>query len=512
MPKRKTMPELRDIIIRLKKGQSIRGISRETGSHRKVIREIRDTAFSKGWLSEDAPLPSEEMIAEAVASRSSRGKKSHPLDAHREDIKRWVKDKYSCVVIHRMLSESFACSESTVRRYIKRVFPSSPVPVIPRMTIPGEVMEVDFGYLGISYDAGTRRNRKTWLFSGRLRHSRDAYREIVFSQHQDVFFACHIHAFEHFGGVPQKVVPDNLKAAVIRASFDNPLINRSYRMLAEHYGFLISPHLPYHPHHKGGVESDIKYVKGNFLPEFKETQRRLGREVWDADELKKSLRVWEDTVASCRVIRGVGRTPRELFINDERAALQPLPQFRWDPVEWKECTVGRDWHIQYRKAFYSAPYRLIGKRVLVCGSMHLVRIFHDSREVTTHPRAKQPWKRVTRADHGPKNYEKYLQTTKSGVLAAASRNGPATRKVVEEIFAQRGVDGLRPARGLLRLGKRYGPGRLEAACTRALEYHTATYQSVKSILIRGLDEDQEERQGTFRFAREAGYFDPSRYT
>ena len=96
--------------------------------------------------------------------------------------------------------------------------------------------------------------RRTWVFSGRLRHSRRAYREVVFDQKQETFFACHMHAFEWFGGVPEKVTPDNLKAAVIVASFEDPLVNRAYRELALHYGFLISPCLPRRPEHKGGVE------------------------------------------------------------------------------------------------------------------------------------------------------------------------------------------------------------------------------------------------------------------
>ena len=111
-------------------------------------------------------------------------------------------------------------------------------------------MEVDFGHLGLTWDVNTRSRRRTWVFSGRLRHSRRAYREVVFDQKQETFFACHMHAFEWFGGVAEKVTPDNLKAAVIVASFEDPLVNRAYRQLALHYGFLISPCLPRHPEHK----------------------------------------------------------------------------------------------------------------------------------------------------------------------------------------------------------------------------------------------------------------------
>ena len=77
------------------------------------------------------------------------------------------------------------------------------------------------------------------------------HRSVVFNQKQQTFFACHIHAFESFGGVSDKVTPDNLKAAIIVASFEDPLVNRAYRELAEHYGFLISPCLPGRPEPQG---------------------------------------------------------------------------------------------------------------------------------------------------------------------------------------------------------------------------------------------------------------------
>jgi transposase len=108
-------------------------------------------------------------------------------------------------------------------------------------------MEVDFGSLGITHDPQERRNRKTYLFSARLQHSRYAWRERTYDQKQSTFFRCHIHAFEFFGGVPEKVVPDNLKAAVLIDSFTDPIVNRVYQNLAEHYGVLIDPCPPRRP-------------------------------------------------------------------------------------------------------------------------------------------------------------------------------------------------------------------------------------------------------------------------
>ena len=247
--------ELQDIVRPLRMKQSIKAINRETGKHRRVIRRVLELAEQKGWLDAKRELPSERQLQEVYHEhRGGEDGGHHPLDARRDQIEGWRREGYSFLVIHELLQQrGVEYSETTVRRYIHRHFPPPVRPVMRRETRPGEVMEVDFGHLGLTWDAATRSRRRTWVFSGRLRHCRRAYREVDFDQKQQTFFACHIHAFEWFGGVPEKVTPDNLKAAIIVASFEDPLVNRAYRELALHYGFLISPCLPRRPEHNDYV-------------------------------------------------------------------------------------------------------------------------------------------------------------------------------------------------------------------------------------------------------------------
>src|SRR5208283_620649 len=185
------------------------------------------------------------------------------LDIHLEQLKKYREDQKSFVVIHNLVKEFAGCSdisETSIRRYIHKNIHDDPVSVMIR-PIEDAVMEVDFGYLGLVYDSMECRSRKAWVFSGRLRKSRKAYREVVYDQKSETFFKCHIRAFHYFGGVPKKIVPDNLKAAVVKAAFNDPVINRSYQDLARHYDFVINPCLPGKPNHKGGVENDVKYIK-----------------------------------------------------------------------------------------------------------------------------------------------------------------------------------------------------------------------------------------------------------
>lgn len=509
------MTEYREIISRLKKSQSIRGIQRETGMHRTIIRKIKQYATDNDWLHPESQIPDEATLYNIWGKLATPN--AHPLDAWQDKIEEWLKLKYSYVVIHQLINPDFPCAEATIRRYVKKNFPAYHKPVMCRETIAGEIMEVDYGFLGITHDRITGKKRKTYIFSGRFRHSRDAYREIVFDQKQDTFFNCHINAFEYFAGVPQKLVPDNLKAAVIRASYENPVINRVYRLLAEHYNFMISPNLPGRPEHKGGVENDIKYVKNNFWPIFKEQQKAKGYSAPEATELIEALAAWNQNTARVRKVSGVGRTPAELFESEEKMQLQPLPRNRWRPIEWGESIKVQDnCRIQFDCAFYSVPYKYVGKLVDVLADPITVYIFLSHEKIAMHSKANKKWEFIKKPEHFPPHAEEYMSTTRESLKEYAAGIGRYTSKIISQILDQKHVDGLRPARAILfSLKKEYGIDRLEAACQRAWVYDTVEYFSVKSILVNNLDklaiEQPVDAQGQqlFHFTREYGYFTPN---
>jgi hypothetical protein len=267
--------ELREVIQRLRKGQGIRRIHGETGIHRTILRELRVVAEDHGWLEPEAPIPSEQDIQQVRGQGGTGPQGPHPLEAYREEIAGWVQAGHSYVVMHQLIRNRHPCSEATLRRFVQKHFPKRPRVSVARPTMAGEDWEVDFGYLGLTYDPDTRRDRKTWLFSGRLRHSRLAWREAVFDQKAPTFFLAHMHAFEYFGGVPSTAIPDNLKAAVLKASWQEPLVNRAYRQLAEYYGFLISACPPRKPRLKDHA-SDCTSWRG-CAASFAQTRRSRKR-------------------------------------------------------------------------------------------------------------------------------------------------------------------------------------------------------------------------------------------
>lgn len=515
MPRNKTMIELIEILIRLKKSESIRNIKKETGTHRQVIRKVKDVSEKKGWLEQTACLPSEtEMNMAYNAVENPDQKRPHILDKYQEDLKRYREEKISFVVIHRLISENSECSnlsETTIRRYIHQNFNEVPASVMIR-PMEDSVMEVDYGYFGMVYDAMECRNRKAWIFSGRLRNSRKAYRETVYDQKAETFFKCHIRAFHYFGGVPKKIVPDNLKAAVIKAAFHDPIINRSYQELARHYDFLISPCLPRKPQHKGGVENDIKYICNNFWPYFVEKQKQKGRTTPLLTDIEESLSNWVEQIADTRKISGVGKSPNELF-TEESKLLSLLPLSDWSVTNWKRAVVRPEWLVQYDCAYYSVPYKYIGKEVMICSDSKSVKVYLEYEIIANHERAEKKWEYKRNKLHAPPYKDEYLSQTSESIIAWAGSIGKSTLEVIEAIFMNKHIDGLRPARSLLFLSKKFTNSRLEKACRRAINYDTRTYISVKNILEKGLDKEETETRVReeindipFKYARSNQYY------
>lgn len=504
----KSMMEIRNILHRLRQGQFKRCIHRELGVHRRIIRQVHNLAIAKQWLDPDGPMPSDSEIANAWSYTPKQ--KHHPLDPYRAEIEQWHKEGMSSVVIFQLLKDKkCSCSAQSIGRYRKKHFPKIVEPVMVRSTVPGKDMEVDFGELGKFIDDNNV-IKKVWVFSLRLRHSRRAYRELVFDQTISTFLMGHVHAFEYFNGVPINLILDNLKAGVIRSTIDNDMINRSYQKLAEHYGFIISPCLPRTPNHKGGVEGDIKYVKSNFMPYFRAKQKQMEIEIPKVCDLIESFERWGKETADLHNVYGVGRSPMEIFKSEEEKALRPLPENRWELTLWRECEVRRDWRIMMDCAYYSVPHQLIGETVETCTSHSLVRIFHKHQEVALHERATKQWEYKRKAEHAPPFLEAVLQCSREGLLSLAKDVGPFTYQVAEKILSHPSVDKLKPVRHLLRLAEKYSNERLEKACKRAFDCKLFSYASVKGILEKGLDSQPVKTSSGskvvplngFRFARD----------
>lgn len=487
---RLTTMNLHELLRRLQAHDSERAISQVMQISRNTIKDYREWAKAHDLLSGPLPdLPTLEALrAKTVAvQRPTRHPNVSSVEAYRAEIAELLKHGYQPRSIWSLLQErhpGFAGSEQAVWRLTKSIRGSQVPEVIVRIeTTPGEVAQVDFGFVGSLVDPRTGQARKAWVFTIVLAYSRHMYAEFVFDQTVVTWLLCHQHAFEFFGGVPQRVVLDNLKAAIIQAyTRDHEVaVQQAYRECAEHYGFLIDPCLPRKPQHKGKVErGGVGYLQQSLLPLLPPNATLT--------EANRRLQQWLITTAGLRVHGTTREVPLTRFEHVERAALHSLPRAAYDPAVWKACTLYRDGHVTFEKAYYSAPHRLLGQRLWVRAGLQTIRLFTEQFElVATHPRATQPGQRFTQPDHLPADKAEALTLTRISCQAQADAIGPATGQVIAELLTARPVDRFRTAVRVLHLATDFTTTRLEKACQVGLAHGDTTYCTLKRILRDGLE-------------------------
>ncbi|MCP4701901.1 MAG: IS21 family transposase, partial [Gammaproteobacteria bacterium] len=255
-------------------------------------------------------------------------------------------------------------------------------------------------YAGLQWDAKAGKKRKVWFFVMTLSWSRHQYVEFVFDQSIATWVTCHERAFAWFGGVVNKVVIDNLKAAVLKTDLHDPVLGEPYRRLAQHYGFMISPNRPRTPQHKGKVESGVNYVKRNFL---------AGQEFADVQAMNDRVKLWITETAGQRIHGTTKEAPLARFHRLEQDVLQPLPANPFDLVTTHYVKVQRDCHVHIDSRHYSVPHRLIGHKVEIYIGQKIVEIYCDNQLVTTHPVVKEKGGWATRSEHYPESKREWME-------------------------------------------------------------------------------------------------------
>lgn len=475
--------EIHEVVRLLRGGTSDRDIVKLVGVNRRTVARYRQWAGQQGYLEGALPTTAEiERRLSATCPGTLPPQQISSVERYREQIVGYRTRGMEAAAIRVRLEEEHGhpVSYSAVWRLVRRLAPAR-VDAFVRVEVePGAEAQVDFGYAGHTIDPATGRERKTWVFVMVLSWSRHLYAELVYSQTIETWLLCHRHAFEFFGGVPGRVVLDNLRAGVARASATEPMAQRTYRECATHYGFLIDPNPPESPRLKGKVEQGgVHFVARNFL---------AGREPTPIDSLNQKLQTWCATTAARRVHGTTKERPCARFDDVERAALQPLPAEPYDMAIWKAVTLYRDCYVTFAQSYYSAPYRLVGQPLWVRAGARTVQIITTRHEVVAiHDRATKPGERQTILAHLPPRKIHGLVASRQTCRVQATAMGLATTAVVERYLSHRPEDRLKVAQRILALAATAGPDRLERACARALHFGTPDYASIKRILAAGLD-------------------------
>lgn len=398
------------------------------------------------------------------------------LDEYREYIEIQLSKELSITRIHQDLQKEFGveCGYTTLRDYVAKLRRNTPHAYMVLHSLPGEEAQVDFGYIGTLKVNGSP--RKAWVFVMSLSYSRYMYAAITLDQSVQTFIRCHTEAFHYFGGVPQTMKIDNLKAAIVETDFYEPTIQRTYAAFAQHYGFLPNPCRVYTPTDKGKVESNVKYVKDNC---FK------GRDFAQLQEAQWFLSEWLSDTANHRKHGTTGKQPEKVFLEAEREKLAPLPAQDFIFSKSGSATVRTDCHIVHEGNFYSVPYAYIGMDVDVIEVNHLLKIYYAGKEIALHSLCENAkGEHVTDKNHYPSTKNVSQKELLSSYRAKMAEVGSGATAFKDTEMYQ--CHHYRSISGILALRKKYGDAAVDKACARACHYGNITYRAVKKICESGL--------------------------
>lgn len=347
----------------------------------------------------------------------------------------------------------------------------------------GEKLFVDFAGQTVPVtNPKTGEITQAQIFVAVLGASNYSYIEATPSQEMPHWIGAHVRAFEYMGGVSQIVVPDNLKVGVTRGNRYEPELNRSYLEMATHYGCAIIPARPRKPRDKAKVEAGVLVAERWILASIRNLK------FFSLAELNEAIaeRLEQLNAKNFKKLPG---NRLSLFESLDRPALQPLPDRPYQYAVWKVAIASIDYHVEVDRHRYSVPYQLVGQRCDVRIAASTVEVFHRNRRVASHVRSRYPGAFTTDSAHMPESHRRHLEWTPGRLIRWAQETGPAAAQVVEGILESRPhpEQGFRSCLGIFRLGKVYGPDRLEAACRRALALQSLSYRSIQSILKNGLD-------------------------
>jgi transposase len=471
-------------------GRSKNEVAASLGLSRNTVRKYVAAAEAAGMSPGGPAVPQEEWARLArewfpeLAGTRLRQVTWPAIEVHRDYIVAQLAAGVTMATIWQRLRDErgLAVSVASLRRYVAANLPEearrSRVTVLRLVPAePGQEAQIDYGQLGRWVDPRSGRRHVVNAFAMVLCCSRHMFVRPVITMDQRAWTECHVAAFGFFGGVPARLVPDNLKTGVDRPDLYDPKINRSYAELAAHYGCLVDPARSRKPRDKAQVERPMPYIRDSFW---------RGREFTSVEQMQAEAERWCAEVAGRRACRPLdGAAPAAVFAAAEKDALAPLPARPFTLAAWSRCKVGPDIHVKVGKTLYSVPWKHIGQTLDARSTATMVQLFLGGELVKTHAR-KAAGKQTDLGDYPPEKIAFHMRTP-AWCRRQAAGIGPACQELIAGLLEGNALYRLRAAQGVIGLADKHQPGRLEAACARAIAAGDPSYRTVKGILAAGTE-------------------------
>jgi transposase len=490
------MWEVLEVLRRVHRGEAFRAIARATGRDRKTVARYAQTAADLGWV-RGVHEPDEDLASAVLACLRPGPRDLTPsetkrlLRTHAGQVRKWLagddQDERGLTltkVLTLLKRDGVELSYSSLYRYAVKHFGFGRDQTTVRVAdaAPGELAEADFGRMGLVPDPETGKKRVLYALIVTLVYSRHQYVHLTHSQKLADLIDGLEEAWEFFGGVPTRVILDNLKAAVTKADRYDPTFQRTFEEYARHRGFIIDAAVAGEPKGKPHVERAVPYVRENFF---------RGEHFLSRDHAQREAVRWCLTTAGTRIHGTTRKQPLGVFEDVEKPCLKPIEGERFDTPTWGEPKIHPDFHIRFGNALYSVPHQYRhrkGQKTTVRGDRRLVRIYVDGKLVKTHP-TQPPGGRSTDYDDYPPEKTAYAMRDANYLIRRAKEKGKHVG-----LFTELLLSGdfpwakLRQAQKLLRLTDKYGSPRVDAACRRALRFDLINVNRVERIVIQALEQ------------------------
>lgn len=433
------------------KGLNAHQIADETGLTAKTVAR---------WMSE-------------VSFRKRKGSRCPSLlDPFKATVVRLLQHhNYSAVqILQKIQPAGYEGGYTILKEYVRLVRPPSKPAFLMLSFDPGECAQVDWGSAGMVQIGNTRRRLSFFVMV--LCYSRMIYVEFVLSETQDQFLRCHEHAFEYFGGVPEKVMIDNLKAGVLsHPRGERAIFHPKYMDFANHYGFKPVACNVRSPNEKGRVENGVGYVKKNLL-------NGLERDCFDA--INPAARIWLDTIANPRIHGTTHKKPVELF-TEERAKLRPLNLVPYDVSVIRPVTVNRQFRITFETNTYSVPAEYASRRVLLRVDPEQICVVDENHLIARHLRRYDRRMDILNPDHQSKLLQQKRKARDQQHLMQLLRISPHADEYVRQLQDRR-LNSHVHIRKIIALSEIYGEKATARAIEDAIEFHAYSSEYIANIL------------------------------
>lgn len=510
--------DLAEITRRVRDGQNISQIAKQTVRDRKTIRkyvkEIKKTCLSVSQVSDDLSTVTDKTLY-TIAERNKKNKEKQKLyEPYLTEIKGHLQDEDNPLKIkslYEVIRVKYELTEAGSLSSFKRFLKGNNLKREERITCrierePAAEIQIDYGKAGKLLDPVTGKQTTVYMFIGTLPSSRHKYAEFVFKQDQKSFVESHIKMFNYYAGVTKVLTIDNLKTGVIKADLYDPTINRTYLEMVEHYQCFVNPCRVIKPKDKPTVERDMQTIREEF-------RKMLAiNPLITIAEANTKILVWLINDYGQRPHGTTKQKPYEVFKTIEHPLMSPLPESEYEITEWKEVKVHPDCFIQVNKKSYSVPYQYSGKTLAVNVKRKIVDIYYNAELIKTHYIPKT--NRQTDYDDFPKNIQMAISSgLPAYLLKEAERiSGENLRELIEKLLSPHAYINLRRAQGILAVAKKYDSKVTEQAAFISLTELTSHHpKQFKSIILHLLNNQTDSSpmvisDMTMQFMRPVNYF------